>query len=225
MKRGIILIAILQVLLAACVRVPFQETNLVPLGSEDPRNVVERFHSDIPDSFELLNTVVFEYNGRKFTAISTLQINRSEGIFMVAGMNPMGVKLFELSGDRHGVTSRYAIADLSRYGDIATAVGNDIRRIYFDLIPGPDASVWKRRYKLIFREPSGHGFLEYVFAGTGGDLIEKSYYEEGGIVWRASYYEYRDQDGKRWPQGIVFLNYQYRYRLIVRQKELCFERD
>ncbi len=33
-------------------------------------------------------------------------------------MNPMGVKLFELSGDRHSVTTRYSIADFSRYGDI-----------------------------------------------------------------------------------------------------------
>ncbi len=188
-------------------------------------DVVERFHSNIPDSFELLNTVVFEYNGRKFTAIGTAQINSSDGVFKVAGMNPMGVKLFEISGDRRRVTLRYSIADFTRYGDIATAVGDDIRRIYFDLVPGPDATIWKRRYTLIFRQPSGPGFLEYVFAGTSGDLIEKRYYEEDGIVWKASYYEYHDQDGKRWPQGIVFIHYEHRYRLTVRQKELHLEHN
>jgi hypothetical protein len=224
MKRFVVL-CILQVFIAGCSTVPFQETRLVPLDSEDPWNMVERFHSDIPDSFELLNTVVFEYNGRKFTAIGTVQINRADRAFKVAGMNPMGIKLFELSGGQNSVTTRYSIADFTRYGDIAAAVGNDIRRIYFDLVPGPEARSWKRKYTQIFRQPSGPGFLEYVFAGRDGDLIEKRYYEENGIVWKASYYEYRDQDGKRWPQGIVFIHYPYGYRLIVRQKEFRLEHN
>jgi len=211
--------------LAGCGTVPFQETRLVLLGSEDPRNRVEHFQKGIPASFQLLTTVIFEYNSRKFSGIGTVRINRPEGVFRVAGMNPLGVKLFELSGDQNSVTSHYAIADFSRYGDIATAVGNDIRRIYFNLVPGPEATIWKRRYKLIFRQPSGPGFLEYVFAGTGGDLIEKNYYDEDGIVWRVSYYEYHDQDGKHWPQGIVLIHYQYGYRLTMRQKEFIVEHN
>jgi hypothetical protein len=225
MKRWVIVTALLQVLVAACVRVPFQDTKLVSLESEDPRNMVERFKTSLPASFQLLTTVVFEYNSRKFSGIGTVEINSSDGVFKVAAMNPMGVKLFELSGDQQSVTNRYSIADFSRYGDIATAVGNDIRRIYFDLVPGPEASIWKRKYKLIFRQSSGPGHLEYIFAGTNGDLIEKNYYDEGGIVWRASYYEYRDQDGNRWPQGIVFIHYQYGYRLTIRQKELLVEHN
>ncbi len=224
MKRFVLLF-ILQMFIAGCSTVPFQETRLVSLDSEDPRSMVERFQKSIPASFQLLTSVVFEYNSRKFYGIGTLQVNRPDGVFRVAGMNPMGVKLFELSGDQHGVTSQYTIADFSRYGDIAAAVGNDIRRIYFDLVPGPEARIWKRRYKLIFRQPSGPGFLEYVFAGTGGDLIEKNYYEESGIVWKSAYYEYQEQDGKRWPRGIVLIHYQYGYRLTVRQKEILVEHN
>jgi hypothetical protein len=209
--------------IAGCSMVPFRETSLVSLDSEDPWTMVKRFQQGIPSSFQLLTSVVFEYNSRTFSGIGTVQINRSEGVFKAAGMNPMGVKLFELTGDRHSVTGLYAIADLTRHGDIVTAVGMDIRRIYFDLVPGPDAKIWKGKYKLIFRQSSGPGFLEYVFAGTGGDLIEKRYYEEDGIVWKVSYYEYRDVDGKRQPQGIVFAHYGHRYRLIVRQKEFLVE--
>ena len=224
MKRFVVLF-ILQMFIAGCGTVPFQETELVLLGSEDPWNMVERFQKGTPASFQLLTSVVFEYNSRKFSGIGAVQINSSDGVFKVAGMNPLGVKLFELSGDQHSVTSRYTIANFSRYGDIVTAVGNDIRRIYFNLVPGPEASIWKRRYKLIFREPSGPGFLEYVFAGTDGDLIEKNYYEENGIVWKVSYYEYQDQDGKRWPRGIVLIHYHYGYRLTIRQKEFIVEHN
>ncbi|HSQ77323.1 MAG TPA: hypothetical protein VLN91_00380, partial [Nitrospirota bacterium] len=133
--------------------------------------------------------------------------------------------LFALSGDQDSVTSQYSIAAFTKYGDIASAVGTDIRRIYFDLVPAPEAKIWKKKYKLIFRQGSGPGFLEYVFAGRDGDLIEKNYYENNGLVWRVSYYEYRDQDGKRWPQGVVFTHYDYRYRLTVRHKEFRFEHN
>jgi hypothetical protein len=212
-------------LIAGCSTVPFQETRLVLLDPEDPWTVVEHFQKGIPGSFQLLTSVVFEYNSRKFSGIGSVQINRSDGVFKVAGMNPLGVKLFEFSGDQHSVTSHYVIADFSRYGDIASAVGNDIRRIYFDLAPGPEANLWKRRYTLIYRQSSGPGFLEHVFAGTGGDLIEKNYYEEDGIVWKVSYYEYQYQGGKHWPQGIVLIDYQYGYRLTIKQKEIHFEHN
>jgi hypothetical protein len=213
-------LALILLLVAGCARAPFRDTALVPQESSDPRVVVERFRSGNPESFQLLNTIVFEYNWFSFGGIGFVEINAADHFYKVACMNHMGVKLFEVSGNRNGVLSQSAIGPLADRGDIARAVGNDIMRIYFDLVPGPHARIWKRRKKLFFQESSGNGRLEYVFAGERGDLIEKNYYDDDGIVWRASYYEYRDQSGKRWPQGIVFINYQYGYRLTVRQKEL-----
>jgi len=218
MKR--LFVVLLVVLLAGCVSVvPFKETALVPLEGSDPHMVVERFRNLSPERFQLLNTIVFEYNWFTFAGIGYVEINAADHFYKVACMNHMGVKLFDVSGNRDGVLSQSAIGPLADKGDIARAVGNDIMRIYFDLVPGPLARTWKRRDKLFFQESSGAGRMEYVFAGEQADLIEKNYYDDDGIVWRASYYEYRDQSGKRWPQGIVFMNYQYGYRLTVRQKE------
>jgi hypothetical protein len=224
--KGRVRVGIVLVLfLAGCSTVPFRDAVRVPIDSVDPQNMVDRFRASMPDSFELLNTVVFEYNGRSINAIGTVRINRAERAFTVACMNPMGIKLFEVSGDRNSLTSTFSIADVSTFRDLASTVANDIRRIYFDLLPGPKAWVWKRTYTQAFRQSFGSGMLEYVFAGVPGDLIEKRYYEENGIVWKVSYYEYRDQDGKRWPQGIVYVNYRYGYRLLVKQKELRFEQN
>lgn len=219
MKARSILILLL-FLSAGCSTVPFRGPERVPLAAGDARSLVERFQRGIADSFQLLNTVVFEYNWRTFSGLGYLDIDRSAGVFKVVCLNPMGVKLFELSGDRHSVTNHYTIAAFARYGDVTSTVGNDIRRIYFDLVPAAGASIWKQKYRIRFRQPSGSGTLEFVFSGADGDLVEKNYYGDGGIHWRASYYEYREQNGKRFPQGIVFLNYQYGYRLTVRQKEL-----
>lgn len=207
---------------AACTSVPFQQTELVPF-SEAPARVVERFREAAPERFQLLSSVVFEYNWQAFSGLSSLEIDRSSAGFRVAGMTALGIKLFELSGGREGITTRYSVAAVSKYGDLADAVGSDIRRIYFDLVPAPHATVRRKRTKLIFRQPSGSGSLEYVFAGAAGDLIEKRYYEDAGIVWRAAYYEYADQKGKRFPRGIVFIHYDHGYRLTVRHKEFRFE--
>jgi len=206
--------------------VPFKEAEFVPMEVSDPYVVVERFRSVNPEHFQMLNTIVFEYNNWiTFGGIGYVEINTADYFYKVACMNHMGVKLFEVSANRDGVLSQYAIGPLADKGDIARTVGDDIRRMYFDLVPRPDAWSWMRNTTLIFRQSFGAGVLEYVFAGRAGDLIEKRYYEEDGIVWKASYYEYRDQDGKRWPQGIVFIHYSHGYRLIVRQKELHIEHN
>jgi len=221
MKNSILLL-ILTFLANGCGAVPFHETEPAPLPPGEPRSVVERFEAALPASFQLLSTVVFEYNWRTFSGIGYLDINTADKAFKVVCLNPMGVKLFELSGDRNSVATHYTIADFTRYGDVAAAVAGDIRRIYFDLVPAREATVRKSACRLKFRQPSGAGHLEYVFAGPRGDLIEKNYYDESGLAWRVAYYEYLEQNGKRVPQGIVLLHYDYRYRLTVRQKEFHF---
>jgi hypothetical protein len=219
MKKNFMLFLIAAVA-SGCVSIPipFQGTPLVPLDARDPRSLVGHFQEKMPENFHLLTSVVFEYNERSFAAIGNLEINIKDRTFKVACLNPMGVKLFEISANDQGLTNHYTVAAITQYGDIATAVGNDIRRIYFDQLPSPGATVWKRTHEFIFRQYSGSGYLEYVFAGTEGDLIEKRFFENHQPVWCVSYYEYREQDGKRYPRGIILINYQYGYRLIVRHK-------
>jgi hypothetical protein len=218
--KNLFIVILIAILAAGCAKIPFQEADRTPLDDRDPLTIIEHFQAGIPASFQLLTTVVFEYNGRTFSGIGTVEINTHDRTFRVACLNPMGVKLFEISGSAHAVTDHYVIAAIAQYGDVGTVAGNDIRRIYFDLTPSPNATVWKRKYQYVYRQYSGAGYLEYVFAGVDGNLIEKRYYEDHLPVWSASYYEYREQKGKRYPRGIVFINYQYGYRLIVRQKEL-----
>jgi len=205
--------------LAGCLQVPFPEPALIPIGSEDPLRIVERFQAGMPDSFQLLNTIVFEYNSRKFSLIGSVEVDRRNGLFRAMCMNPMGVKLFELTGDRTLVTNEYTIAAFSQYGDITTAVGNDIRRIYFDLIPSSAAVVWRGTNTIRFRQAYNAGHLEYVFGGGAADLLAKNFYDDNGIVWQARYYDYREQAGKRMPHGILFVHYEHGYQLTVREKE------
>ncbi len=213
-------ICILSFIIFACSSVPFTKTVYTPLGQVEPVSVLSSYREKVPDEINLLNTIVFEYRWRKFSGIGQVTADMLEKTFAVVCINPMGVKLFEISGDKDTTNSRFVMEPLSKKGDIAKAVGEDIRRIYFDLIPQSNAESIKSKYKLIFKQAHNAGIIEYVFAGVDGYLIEKKYYEDGDPVWGVSYYEYRIKGGKLYPGGIILNNFKYNYRLIVRLKEV-----
>jgi hypothetical protein len=205
---------------AGCTHIPFRETEQVALESADPKSVVEQFEANMPANFQLLNSVVFEYSWNAFMGIGYIDIDRQNSLFKVVCLNPLGVQLFELSGDKNNIVTHNAMPAIMQYGDLPTAVGTDIRRIYFDLLPSDKSRIWKSKYKVNFWQPYGPGIMEYEFAGKPRGLVEKVYYENDEIIWRISYYEYREINGKLYPQGIIMINYKYGYQLTVRQKEL-----
>jgi hypothetical protein len=203
-----------------CSSIPFKETEKAALRTADPRAVVERFKAEIPDDFRLLSSIVFEYSRFTVSGIGYVDINVREQLYKVACLNYMGVKLFEFEGNKDGLISQYAIGPLASRGNIAEAVGTDIRRVYFDLIPSPEARITRKKHEVVFRQRSGWGALEFTYAGAEGILVKKTYIEDNRAVWRVSYYEYQRKNGKLYPLGIIFTNYRYGYRLVVRQKEI-----
>ena len=55
---------------------------------------------------------------------------------------------------------------------------------------------------------------------SDGVLVEKRYYENGRKIWTVSYYEYRRENGKLYPDGIILEHHEYGYRLVVRLREI-----
>ena len=219
--RSLLLTLLLLGVLSGC-------SGTVPFGSAapdmqaplDPAALVSRFQARVPERFHLLSSIVFEYNWFTVSGIGYLELNTHDGSYKVACMNHLGVKLFEFSGDRSGLQSQYAIEPLAKQGNIAVVVSEDVKRIYLDLAPAPDARAIVRKHSVLFRQRAGEGALEYEFSRESMRLARKTYREDHRAVWRVSYDEYREKDGKSYPLVVVFTNYRYGYRLIVRQKEI-----
>ena len=204
-----------------CSGVPFREVDPVSLEGVDPEAVRERFASSLPVAFRIVNTVTFEFKGKAFAAIGYTEVDTARRTFTVIGLHPAaGVKLFEVSGDSQNTESSYALEAFTTHGDISRVVGDDTRRMYFDRLPGSDATVSRERYRLVFRQQAEAGEVELVFAGGEGALVEKHYYEGGRKIWSVAYYEYRRDNGKLYPDGIILDHHQYGYRLLVRLKEI-----
>jgi hypothetical protein len=218
--RSFIFLVLLIVSGAGCVTVPFQKTSHMPFDSVDPQRAREEFASSIPDRFQIINTIVFRYKRQSLSGLGYIDVNRELKTFTVSCLNPVGIKLFELSGDKDSIRPHYVLKELLREGDLPQVVGEDIRRIYFDNVPSGEAKAHKERYRIIFSEPSGSGMIKHIFAGSQALLIEKSYYEKKHRVWSVFYYEYRLDRGKFYPAGVMLKNYRFGYNLVVRLKEV-----
>ena len=208
------------VLMTGCESIPFQKALDEPYASADPAAIRERFKESIPAKQRLLNTIVFEYNWTTFSGIGFVDVDAAERTCSLVCINQMGMKLFEISIDKESINTIFALPEFTAKGNVGKMVGEDIKRIYFDLVPSEEAVADKKKFSLVFRQQEGAGTAEYVFSGPDRYLTEKTYYEKGSPAWRVSFYEYLNKDGKIYPGGTILNNYLYGYRLVVRLKEV-----
>jgi len=207
-------------LLTGCESIPFQTPPEELYYAVDPASVKERFRSSIPQNMRLLNTIVFEYNWTTFSGIGFVDVETTERTISLACINQMGMKLFEISVDKKNINTIFALPEFTSKGDFAKMVGEDIKRIYFDLVPSDNAEILRKKYALVFNQKDGEGITEYIFSGQGQYLTEKTYFENEEPVWQVSFYEYQSRDEEIYPGGTILKNYKYNYRLIVRLKEI-----
>ncbi|WP_435548325.1 hypothetical protein [Desulfobacterium sp. N47] len=212
---GIILLC-----LNGCSAIPFKKAIPVSVENADPESVKEQFALKIADKFRIINTIVFEYKGQAFSFIGYSDVDTKEKIFTVAGINPVGVKLFELTGEKDKTVLKFAIGDFTKKGNFTEAVGGDIRKIFFDRLPETGAKVYKNKNEIVFTQNEGDAIIEYVFAGQDNLLVEKRCLVDNKSIWSVNYYEYTVKNGKLHPLGIILKNYKYGYRLILRLKEV-----
>ncbi|MBU0477905.1 hypothetical protein KKC91_05000 [bacterium] len=203
-----------------CSSVPFKKVQYVSVSKVQPAAIREQFASTLPRKFKIVSTIVFQYRRHKFSAIGYTDIDSLQKLFKIVCLNHAGIKLFELAGNDNSVECKFAFEGASFPGNFAQAVADDIRRIYFDSIPDPEAKIYKKKKKIVFRQPSETGVMEYIFAGADNLLVEKRYYKGWRRIWSVFYYEYRRKNGKLYPSGIMLRHHKYNYQLTVRLKEI-----
>jgi len=216
----IFLIGLLLTCFCGCSSVPFKPTASVSVQNITPEKIRDDFAASLPEKFELLNSVVFQYGTSSFVALGYTSADIKNKVFAVTGLNPAGIKLFDLSGNDTGIETKFILPEFSAKGDFAKAVGEAVRKIYFDRIPPSSAKIIKRKKQIIFQESIPDGMVEYIFAGTDNLLTEKHYYRNGCPFSSIFYYEYLRDNSKLYPQGIIFKHHQYHYQLRLRLQQL-----
>lgn len=205
--------------LAGCSTVPFKGTPLVLLGDVDSESVRIEFADKLALNLETVSSIAFYYRYQGFVGIGFMTVAEKDDSFAVACLNPVGIKLFEVKGSKDSHEEIFFQEQFKKHGDAAGVVANDIRKIYFRRIPSSDASVKKKKRKVIFTEPFEGGKIEYIFAGQDKYLVEKRYKKKGRKEWTAYYADYRENDGKVHPWRILLKHHKYGYDLKINTKE------
>lgn len=206
--------------LTGCAGIPFQKAERVPIGKIEPGEVKEQFALRLPEKFRIINSMVFEYKGGTLSFIGYSDIDTLEKTFTVVGLTQFGIKLLELTGNNDKTELKFAIEEFTKRENFAETVAGDIKKIYFDRLPGAGAKASREKYETVFARDENGATIEHVFAGAGNLLVEKRCTVDNIAVWSVNYYEYRIENGKLYPAGIILENHKYDYRLILRLKEI-----
>ena len=226
-RYSALLASITLALIAGCFSPPFERVELVPLGEVEPVQIAEEFEARLPEYIETdSDSIRFKFLWEDVAALGYARIDREARTFEVLCMNHVGVQLFHIAGTEDESTLRFALPQLKEIPGFVDSLGEDIRRIYFDMVPGADAEARLSRKRLTLREELDSGRIEYIFAGEPPVLIEKRF--RSGLFrrtrWNVEYFEYDDESGRLFPRGVVLHNRPYRYRLIIRARNVSFSR-
>jgi hypothetical protein len=211
---------IILLLIAGCAGIPFKSAPVISMEKADPGLVKEQFSLMLPGRFQIISTIAFEYKGESISFIGYSDIDTKEKIFTVAGINQVGIKLFEITGNSDKTELKFAIEEFTKKGNFTEAVAGDIRKIYFNRLPSDSSKVYKKKHEIVFVQDEPGAVIEFVFAGPGNLLVEKRCIVDNQAIWRINYYEYREKNGKLHPAGIILDNIKYGYKLIMRLKEI-----
>lgn len=220
MRRQFLLFFLMLCCGSGCSYLPFEKTEYLPVSHVSPHEILFRQKAMQPEAFKIVNTVIFQYRTRKFISLGFLSIDTKDRSFELAGMNSMGIKLIEIATKNEEVIVNNVMKEISQRGDISKVLVKDIYRIYFDQMPSDDAEIQIKGKEIIFSDKNELGRIDYHFAGRENHLVEKTFYEGKKKRWAVKYYEYEELNGKIYPQGVIFSNYQYKYKLIITTKEI-----
>ena len=194
---------------------PFQAVERVPVGDTEPADVRAAFAEVLPGKYRVANSAVFHIRGRQMTGVGYVAVDEPERSFAVACMSPIGITLFEISATNDAVKCNLAVTGVPHREAFARVVAADVRDVYFDLVPAAAAEAKRKKDSIVFRRDGSGGRIEHIFAGADWRLVEKRSGRR-----RIRYYDYVEKDGQLFPKGIVLDNRKYRYRLVLRLKEI-----
>lgn len=209
--------------LAGCAQV--QEKPAVPgqpVAREDAEALAADFQSRLADKYEVVSSVVFQYNSFSISSIGLTAVDLASDRLSVAGISTVGITLFRVTAVKGEVTDSFIAPEISKYGDVAKVVIGSIHDVYFNLAPRETLVRERKDDGLHLQAPVRDGSrLEYVFSEQDRTLREKHLYRNGQRVWSIYYAEWLpDAAGHIHPRSIRLEHRQYQYHLLLNIKEV-----
>jgi hypothetical protein len=203
--------------LAGCAHLP-----LKAISPDETKMLLDDFSSRLNRKYESVSSVLFKYSFFSFGSLGIISIDTSKDYLAVAGMTPVGIKLFQVVAEQGKITQSFAIPELTKRGNVAKAVTENIRETYFYLVPSEIESRIERGNKYFLKTPLHDGIqYEYVFDPKDRVLCEKRLYKNQKLFWIIFYKDWSEDSLKKiHPGSLRFWHKAYGYQLIITTKEI-----
>jgi hypothetical protein len=218
MRKSIFIFAIGGILFSAgCAHLPAKS-----VSRAETQAMLDDFQARLAKKFEVLNSVAFKFRFFALSSLGLTAIDLAQERISVAGISPLGITLFQAQSVRGEIRQSFVAPELAKHGDVAKIVLENIRDIYFDLIPRQFISLESKGNRLYVKTASRDGSQsEYVFSESDRTLEEKRLYKNGSLFW-SIFYEgwFADAAGNLYPRNIRFVQQAYQYQLLINIKEV-----
>jgi len=185
----------------------------------DPAQAMDAMSRSAPVRLQVVNSVLFEYRGRKMSGLGFLDVDAAKRTFGLACMTPSGVTLFQVTGSNGDVRCHFALEAFTNRGAFAETLGRDVERMFFDVRPPPGSSVSIEPGAAVFAHSGDSDRVEWVVS-SDGVLLEKRYYEKQRLVCRIGYYPSIEKTPRWIPGRVCLQNLKYGYGLTVTVREI-----
>lgn len=220
MKAVAVAIALACAGLVGCVTTPYPVPDPFVSGEVPQASIPALFAARLAPRFEQVNAIIFRFKLRSLTALGVASVDLTTQSFAVTCMTPIGVKLFDVVCSAGRVEGRFVHPELAKRGtDFVQVAGADLTHAYLDWQPPENTPHAIRNGRLVFTASDATGVTEYRYAWRDGRLAEKIRFEKGHRRWAVEYREYACSAAGLIPTGIVIVNHQYGYRLVVSTRE------
>ena len=220
---GLIVVVSAAGLAGGCTSEPFTRQPLPYLQDPDPARIRAAFAAATPARFISDDTVVIDSLFQDTTVLAYLRVDRDARTFDLLGLNPAGVQLFLLSAERDQTRIKSAIGPLQKEPKLLLGLADDIRRIYFDLVPDDLAQVDTGRKVVRFTSRGDAGTIRFEYGDDPIVLLEKRHSRWWGTDWRIQYFDYVQRSGRYFPKGIILDNRRFRYRIVIKNRDWSHE--
>ena len=220
--RPFLLWSLLSLLMTACAR-PGPPVPLLPqsppcTSRPERAQLLDGSWLRQPGIWQLRQSALLEIGRRKIPLEGLLQLDIARGEARLAAMNEVGLVMFDLQLDAEGEQLQRAVPQLQRQPGFAQGVAESLRRIYLQPQPlASDRLQLQPTSQRLWRPLPGGG-LGFVFA-CNGELVETREVSDADD-WRVLHNDYREFDGVRIPQQIVYQDYRYRVKLSLWLREV-----
>lgn len=201
-----------------CSALPFTRGMLPKLDHPDPAKIIEQQTAGLPVKFTSEDTVSIDTLFKDVAILGYLRMDRQSRTFDLMGMNHVGIQLFLLSVEGDNTQIKSAIGPLQKHPELLHGLANDIRRIYFDLVPNAHFNVNVKPDKVCYAGKLSGTKIKYEFGDAPTVLLTKSQPGLFGPSWVVNYFDYEHRNGQFFAKNIVMDNHQLHYRIVIKNR-------